>query len=780
MSRRGAPLLVLLLGACFLPAPEMPGRVGRQLPKQDASLSSSVVEANVTDVQSWGGRSQRPPDERLPGRSGTDMSHASPPRPTHWPFIDEFPRVAGVGATGGGGFYWTDFIYDDRGARGRSTRSPATPLAPSHGTYEYGTTSAFGNGADIFRAAIGADVAATYWRVDWNTLADPAVPLAVWTIDGDADAATGVRNWPAGAGIRSAGIDHAVVVSATTASVVDLVGSSLLAELPVGVDLEARSFTVRVPRAVLSLHGVSRVRLASGVANSTGRGFEPVPPTLGGMPGGGAAAVYNVAFRSRDQEPPLLGSPRSPSTMNPWMEGSQAQALAAGDVSSFFADVDWAALDGPGPSSPLQRGWINRWYVSSIEAGSGVVWDPPSGADLRPNYLGRVQPYAIYVPSSYDGTKPSSLTWLLHSAFQGHNAFGVMTPRFVQRLCEARGSICVTPLGRGHDGWYLEEAELDFWEVWNDVAQHYRIDPERVVIGGFSMGGYGAYRLALSHPDLFASGFAIGATPTCGRDFSANAEVPAGAGRCASDGDTTELLESARWVPFYVAHGTTDELLPIGGTLEQVGRLDALGYRYRFDHFAGQPHIPWYAQDMWGPIADAIGDPHRVTSPARFSLRWRPHSYRADLGFAPKGGYWLNDVAARDVFPGAIAAVDAHSAALADRATVPKRSETVRASAEATPAHSRSLEWDVGAEAAHAQTVTLAMKNIAAATLEIGRAGLGARNATIRGSSDGGVALTLSGASGPVLVDGERVGFAKPRQPFSLTVKAGSWVVTVG
>ena len=82
----------------------------------------------------------------------------------------------------------------------------------------------------------------------------------------------------------------------------------------------------------------------------------------------------------------------------------QATALATGDVSAF-------SPASTGPRSPLATdtaepvvtGYSNRWYVSSLELGKGVVagrGDSPAG-DLRPNFLGRVQPYAVYVPTTY-------------------------------------------------------------------------------------------------------------------------------------------------------------------------------------------------------------------------------------------------------------------------------------------------------------------------------------------------------------------------------------------
>ena len=77
------------------------------------------------------------------------------------------------------------------------------------------------NGADIFRVAVGLTETHTWWRVDWNTLLDPSVPIALFTFDTDRGQAP-TDQWPAGAGVRSAGIDLALLVSAAGARLIDL------------------------------------------------------------------------------------------------------------------------------------------------------------------------------------------------------------------------------------------------------------------------------------------------------------------------------------------------------------------------------------------------------------------------------------------------------------------------------------------------------------------------------------------------------------------------------
>src|SRR4051812_16647215 len=191
--------------------------------------------------------------------SAAQQAEPSLPAPQGWPFGERFPRTSGTGRLGQGASFWTDFVYDDHGAQGPGQQTSPASLAPARGTYSYADPNAKGNGADIFRTAIGLGRDATYWRVDWTTLADPKVPIAEWALDTDHNAATGASTWPAGAGVTSPGIEKALVVSSRGAWIVDAVTGARTDVRANGgaltVDPAARSFVVRVPRALLAPTG---------------------------------------------------------------------------------------------------------------------------------------------------------------------------------------------------------------------------------------------------------------------------------------------------------------------------------------------------------------------------------------------------------------------------------------------------------------------------------------------------------------------------------------------
>ena len=97
----------------------------------------------------------------------------------------------------------------------------------------------------------------------------------------------------------------------------------------------------------------------------------------------------------------------------------RATALAAGDLAPFHADVDFGKLaDGHATttSGVPRTGALNRILASRFEPGQGVDFDAASAATLarrcEGELLGRLQPYALYVPEK----APPAARYGLHAA----------------------------------------------------------------------------------------------------------------------------------------------------------------------------------------------------------------------------------------------------------------------------------------------------------------------------------------------------------------------------
>lgn len=676
------------------------------------------------------------------------------PVPAGWPFGEHFPRTCGTGRLAAGALFWTDFLYDDSGAAGRRVSMPVGRVVPPAGTYVYPSGPAARNGADIFRVAIGLTKSHTWWRVDWNTLLDPSVPIAMFTFG------TGRHthsDWPARAGIRSAGIDTALLISGTTAQLIDLT-SQTATSVPYSVDMDSRSFLARIPRAIVEPSGTWTVRLAAGLANDSGDGFAVVPADRGARPGQGN--VYNVAFRTCEQES---------AHHNFWSDRAQAHALARADVSEFSVSVRWQELDSAVVTDePRVVGTSTRWYVSSIELGQGLA---DSGLlATEPHFLGRVQPYSVCVPES-PAERARPVTLLLHSITMGQNQFAAIDGRLLRQLCDDRDSVVVSPLGRGPACWYLDEGELDVWEVWARVAEDLGTDPDRTVIAGYSMGGYGAYRLGLTYPSVFSQAVVLAGAPRCGIRVLPALGLPADidhSSHCAREGETWPLLRNARWLPFVISHGALDEFVPVTSVAQQVLRLDRLGYRYRVAIYPTEDHVALAIQGKFDDSVSHMLTALRPADPGRISFSWYPQLDRLDLGLGPQRIWWLSDLRACAGVAqrrGAVATVEAQSLARPDTPHRTRRRGGFFLGSKPAPGFYAEQTWERQTDDPDVEpVVTLDLQGVAGLTVDVNRAGLadGWPEAAIRVTTDSHTEITLK-TSGPALVFAVTKPYPTPR-----------------
>jgi Putative esterase len=749
----------------------------------------------------------------IPGLPTGVPAAATAPEPTlpeptsaEWPFPSDFSHTSGTGLLSGGASLWTDFLYDDHGPLGSpvgiADNAKVSSLAPVHGGFEYPEGAADKDGADIFGAAVGYTPEATYWRVDWNTLADADVPIAEWTFATDTRTPAAGEEWPANTKVKSAGIQYALVVSARHAQLLEAATGRPVsgAELHTEVNMAAHSFVVRVPTSVLPVSGSWQVRLAAGLADPEGTEFASVPPQDGGVPG--KTNVYNVTFRSYQQEAPLVcpsealpDSSQLTAAMegelgvegekdhvpvvecgNFWMENDQANTLATGNVSKYSLKVKWAQLAaGDTTPEPQPTGYSNRWYVTPLQLGEGVVDADEPNTYTGPTYLGRIQPYAVYVPSTYRPRKPAPLTWILHSLGVNLNQYGALAPTQIEEECQARNSICATTEGFSDGGWYFGPAQVDFWDVWHQLASEYDLDPDGTVISGYSMGGFASYKLAFEYPDLFAQAMPLEGPVVCGERVIGEIGMPAGGEECEHDGNTTPLIVNARWIPYVMTYGALDELVPFTGGVEQVEAFDDLGYRYYAVLYPVEDHLVFATQNDFAPATSQLGQLKRVQDPGSFTFSWYPDLDSSTLGIGPTGDYWISGLQARGSAPGELASVSASSAAIREpQETVEHQTGTADGP---TPAVTDSFTWSADSVPRAHQTLTLTLTNVAALAVETARAKL--KCATITVSSDGSTALTLLELrpEGAVTENGTTIASASPRGSASVPLSPGTTVL---
>ncbi len=181
--------------------------------------------------------------------------------------------------------------------------------------------------------------------------------------------------------------------------------------------------------------------------------------------------------------------------------------------------------------------------------------------------------YAVFIPPQYETN--TSHRWpvilFLHgSGEKGRNGINQTTiglPVFVSRNAASFPFIVVAP--QAQEMWFRGKEAEAAWETLEAVHQEYRTDRDRVCLTGLSMGGFGAWELAVLRPDIFAA-----IVPICGM-------AP------------KEYLSNIVNLPVWTFHGAQDESVPVSGSRDAVVELRRLGGDPVYTEYPNLRHTCW-------------------------------------------------------------------------------------------------------------------------------------------------------------------------------------------
>ncbi len=676
--------------------------------------------------------------------------------------------VSGTTAYRDGEFLYQDYLYDDHGAR--ELPDPSDPRASGdtfskpNGTYTYPTGPGYANNAaDLVEFRVKPTGSATAFRVTLNTLENPSL-IAFSVALGGRPGQT--HAFPFGA--------H-VVAPADLFLTVHPSGSKLVASLTnattgtpasgpapaVHVDLQRRQIEVDIPHEAWN-PGQRTVRMAMGVGlwDSTSRRYLlPQAAADATHPGGAGtatdpAAFFNVAFRTAEPQPSVTAE--TGAVLNPawWRDQQQGAALAAGDISPFYANVSFAKLAARTTDNsqvPLS-GSMDRILASHFEPAQGANYSGECGlqgaeepSTCVPEYQGNLQPYAVYIPADRAPAGGFGMTLLLHSLSANYNQYygSRNQSEFANR---ANPSIVITPEARGPDQEYQGLGAADVFEVWADIARLYPLNPAYSDITGYSMGGIGTFKLGSQFPDLFAR-----AQPTVG--FESNNDV----------------LASMRNLPVLMWNASADELVNASDYAQTAERLSTLGYRYELDVY--QPcanslcspvlpnHLMLAINDQFAPAAAFLGSATVNPNPAHVTYEVDTARDAASYGITGNHAYWVSGLTIRSAShtatngdPEGEFDVFSHGFGTSDpvaSGSQPGTGSLTGGNMGPLTYASLTQTWSPPTPATPAtssDTLDVNATNIATATIDPQRAHVDC-NATLNVTTDGAISIALAGCS---------------------------------
>ncbi|MSR21581.1 MAG: hypothetical protein EXR91_11520 [Gemmatimonadetes bacterium] len=138
--------------------------------------------------------------------------------------------------------------------------------------------------------------------------------------------------------------------------------------------------------------------------------------------------------------------------------------------------------------------------------------------------------------------------------------------RSSSRRCATGGPSSWHPTSVPDERWATERSERALLALLDDVLAQHAIDPTRVLVTGFSMGGRGTWYMATRHADLFTGVIVMATGPGEGS------------------------LESLSATPLYIIHSPEDEVVPYAPVEEFAVRLAARGCPIQMMRLPGANH----------------------------------------------------------------------------------------------------------------------------------------------------------------------------------------------
>jgi predicted esterase len=192
--------------------------------------------------------------------------------------------------------------------------------------------------------------------------------------------------------------------------------------------------------------------------------------------------------------------------------------------------------------------------------------------------------YVVFVPANYRSDKPTPAILFLHGAGErGKDNRLQMTAGlapFIQPRLKTFPFIVVLPQCASTEARILEawqEGSADSNRAMlalEDTIKHYNIDQKRIVLTGWSMGGYGTWSLAMAHPTKWS-----GVVPLAG------------------GGDISKVA-ALKDVPVWAFHGALDKLVHPEEDRKMVDALNAAGGKATYTELPQTGH--YLCEEVYG------------------------------------------------------------------------------------------------------------------------------------------------------------------------------------
>jgi predicted peptidase len=179
-------------------------------------------------------------------------------------------------------------------------------------------------------------------------------------------------------------------------------------------------------------------------------------------------------------------------------------------------------------------------------------------------------PYLVYVPKTYNSSKPNKVIIYLHGGIVSTDNFNysnyeIGTGEPIFSIGDSFNSIIVYPFGKKDFGWVNQvKAFENIFTIIDSVKTHYNIDNKEIYLGGMSNGGTAIFWFASKKPNIFKGFYA----------FSANPKLEIG---------KINFSNLSQGKPIYTVNAKDDEVFKLDDVLNIYNKQEALAKDWKFD-----------------------------------------------------------------------------------------------------------------------------------------------------------------------------------------------------
>ncbi|NIM91651.1 MAG: prolyl oligopeptidase family serine peptidase [Candidatus Aminicenantes bacterium] len=260
-----------------------------------------------------------------------------------------------------------------------------------------------------------------------------------------------------------------------------------------------------------------------------------------------------------------------------------------------FEWIDKFMKDSP-PYADIS--FLDQWHqeldflLKNVEEGKPALFLPGRLVRLahRSEIDNTLQPYSVFIPLDYDEKTPTPLFVTLHGSGVDERRTIYSTTVNLQRARARRRLgkfIVLSPQARGLSDWYIGDSGKDVIECLDHVKKLYRIDERNIILDGFSMGGYGAWRLGLLYPKLFKAIIIRSGAVSVPMNLKGE--------------NILDLLDETKpkRMNIFIVHGDKDNAVPVKDARLVVKKLEELEIEFNYLEVKGAAHGGY---DKWDEI----------------------------------------------------------------------------------------------------------------------------------------------------------------------------------